>query len=129
MSTAALANLTFMDSNVVPLLKNFNTAKILVAAINKQQNSGDIKNNLNLLKQKIPLSVSIYIQDQVAAVLANMAAHAECRTEVVKHGGLPLLLQFLLAEAPVLTEPKPEEYAQMAATERVLQKSAIAISR
>ena len=129
MSTAALANLTFMDSNVVPLLKNFNTAKILVAAINKQQNSGDIKNNLNLLKKKIPLSVSIYIQDQVAAVLANMAAHAECRTEVVKHGGLPLLLQFLLAEAPVLTEPKPEEYAQMAATERVLQKSAIAISR
>jgi len=127
LSTAALANLTFMDSNVVPLLKNFNTAKILVAAINKQQSSD--KNNLNLMKKKVPLSVSIYIQDQVAAVLANMAAHAECRTEVVKHGGLPLLLQFLLAEAPVLTEPKPEEYAQMAATERVLQKSAIAISR
>ena len=116
-----------MDSNVVPLLKNFNTAKILVAAINKQQSSD--KNNLNLMKKKVPLSVSIYIQDQVAAVLANMAAHAECRTEVVKHGGLPLLLQFLLAEAPVLTEPKPEDYAQMAATERVLQKSAIAISR
>ena len=126
LSTAALANLTFMDSNVVPLLKNFSTAKILVAAINKQQ--GSSKLNQNLLKKK-PLSVSIYIQDQVAAVLANMAAHAECRTEVVKYGGLPLLLQFLLAEAPVLTEPKPEEYAQMAATERVLQKSAIAISR
>ena len=126
LSTAALANLTFMDSNVVPLLKNFSTAKILVAAINKQQ--GSSKLNANLLKKK-PLSVSIYIQDQVAAVLANMAAHAECRTEVVKYGGLPLLLQFLLAEAPVLTEPKPEEYAQMAATERVLQKSAIAISR
>ena len=126
LSTAALANLTFMDSNVVPLLKNFSTAKILVAAINKQQ--GSSKLNANLLKKK-PLSVSIYIQDQVAAVLANMAAHAECRTEVVKYGGLPLLLQFLLAEAPVLTEPKPEEYAQMAATERVLQKSAIASSR
>ena len=111
---------------MVPLLKNFSTAKILVAAINKQQ--GSSKLNANLLKKK-PLSVSIYIQDQVAAVLANMAAHAECRTEVVKYGGLPLLLQFLLAEAPVLTEPKPEEYAQMAATERVLQKSAIAISR
>ena len=111
-----------MDSSVVPLLKNYNTAKILVAAINKQQ--GGAKNY-----QKKPLSVSIYIQDQVAAVLANMAAHSECRTEVVKNGGLPLLLQFLLAEAPVSTEPKPEEYAQMAATERVLQKSAIAISR
>ena len=110
-----------MDSNVVPLLKNYNTAKILVSAINKQQGPKNY--------QKKSLTVSIYIQDQVAAVLANMAAHAECRTEVVKYGGLPLLLQFLLAEAPVMSDPKPEEYAQMAATERVLQKSAIAISR
>ena len=53
---------------------------------------------------------------------------------MVKHGGLPLLLQFLLAEpVPQTTAPssdlKAEDYAQMAATERVLQKSAIAISR
>lgn len=93
-----------------------------MTAINKQQ--GPEKG------QKRPLSVSIYIQDQVAAVLANMAANVECRSEVVKHGGLPLLLQFLMAQPPTgLNDLKPEDAAQMAATERVLQKSAIAISR
>lgn len=122
LSSAALANLTFMEANVVPLLKTYNTAKILVTAINKQQGSEK--------GQKRPLSVSIYIQDQVAAVLANMAANVECRSEVVKHGGLPLLLQFLMAQPPTgLNDLKPEDAAQMAATERVLQKSAIAISR
>ena len=44
--------------------------------------------------------------------------------EVVKAGGLPLLIKFLHVECP------PEEgQAQVAATERVLQKSAIAVSR
>ena len=129
LSTAALANLTFMESSVVLLLKTYGTAKILVAAINKQQQShqsNQIKKNL----VKKPLSVSIYIQDQVAAVLANMAANVDCRSDVVKNGGLPLLLQFLMAESPATnTDLKPEDYAQIAATERVLQKSAIAISR
>ena len=112
-----------MESSVVPLLKNFGTAKVLVSAINKQQQQNQNKS------LKRPLSVSIYIQDQVAAVLANMAANVECRSEVVKNGGLPLLLQFLMAEAVTSNDLKAEEYAQMAATERVLQKSAIAISR
>ena len=60
-----------------------------------------------------------------------MAANVDCRAEVVKHGGLPLLLQFLLAEPATATSTdlKAEDYAQLAATERVLQKSAIAISR
>jgi len=135
LSTAALANLTFMEASVVPLLRNFNTAKVLVSAINKQQGPTKSRNSPpGQQQQQRPLSVSIYIQDQVAAVLANMAANVDCRSEVVKHGGLPLLLQFLLAEpVPQTTAPssdlKAEDYAQMAATERVLQKSAIAISR
>jgi hypothetical protein len=71
---------------------------------------------------------------QVAAVLANMAANADCRSEVVRHGGLPILLQFLRSPVPATqakskAEWRPEDFAQMAATERVLQKSAIAISR
>jgi hypothetical protein len=121
LSTAALANLTFMESGVVPLLRTYNTAKILVAAVKKQQGPKSPKKGLQ---------VSIYIQDQVAAVLANMAANPDCRAEVVKYGGLPLLLQFLMAKAPTSnSDLKAEDYAQMAATERVLQKSAIAISR
>ena len=144
LSTAAIANLTFMEASVVPLLKNYNTAKILVNAVNQQQ-QGSSKTNNNKghypkeINQNNPLIVSIYIQDQVAAVLANMAANADCRCEVVKHGGVPLLLHFLMAQIPNIKknntnnsnspELKPEDYAQMAATERVLQKSAIAISR
>ena len=138
LSTAAIANLTFMEASVVPLLKNYNTAKILVNAVNQQQqgyskaNKGHNSNNNQ--QNNNPLTVSIYIQDQVAAVLANMAANADCRCEVVKHGGVPLLLHFLMAQIPMKNnnnspDLKPEDYAQMAATERVLQKSAIAISR
>ena len=73
---------------------------------------------------------------QVAAVLANMAARADCRDEVVRCGGLPALLGFLRARAPGQAPKaqqqaghRPEDYAQVAATERVQQKSAIAISR
>ena len=129
-----------MEASVVPLLKNYNTAKILVNAVNQQQqvyskaNKGHNSNNCNQQNSNNPLTVSIYIQDQVAAVLANMAANADCRNEVVKHGGVPLLLHFLMAQIPMKNnnnspDLKPEDYAQMAATERVLQKSAIAISR
>ena len=123
-----------MEASVVPLLKTYNTAKILVHAVNQQQGDhsplhGSYQGGNKTNKNKQPLSVSIYIQDQVAAVLANMAANADCRTEVVKHGGLPILLQFLMAQVPNSNDLKPEDYAQMAATERVLQKSAIAISR
>ena len=134
-----------MEASVVPLLKNYNTAKILVNAVNQQQQGSSKTNNKGgghypkEINQNNPLTVSIYIQDQVAAVLANMAANADCRCEVVKHGGVPLLLHFLMAQIPNIKknninnsnspELKPEDYAQMAATERVLQKSAIAISR
>ncbi len=130
LSTAALANLTFMEASVVTLLKSFNTAKVLVTSIKRAATSSS-RNASTANGGAIP--VSIYIQDQVAAVLANMAANADCRSEVVKHGGLPLLLQFLMASPPFEinseSDIRPEDYAQLAATERVLQKSAIAISR
>ena len=117
-----------MEASVVPLLKTFNTAKVLVTSIKRAANMGRVGQS-----KAQQLNVSIYIQDQVAAVLANMAANADCRAEVVRHGGLPLLLQFLMASPPFEVtseaEVRPEDYAQMAATERVLQKSAIAISR
>ena len=73
-----------------------------------------------------------------------MAASAECREEVTKNGGIRVLLQFLDASvakssvsavtvaapgSPEENGKRPEDFAQMAATERVLQKSAIALSR
>ena len=81
-----------------------------------------------------------------------MAANEDTRHEVVEHGGLPVLLKFLQCAAPISSNPdstkndnsevsstkqveaytnpsRPEDFAQVAAAERVLQKSAIAISR
>ena len=80
---------------------------------------------------------------QVAAVLANMAVSADCREEVTRNGGIGVLLHFLDAKHNRTAhaqqehnqneggkrERRPEDFAQMAATERVLQKSAIALSR
>lgn len=50
LSSAALANLTFMEPSVVALMRRHNTVKVLVAAIRLQR------------------TVSIYIQDQVRAM-------------------------------------------------------------
>ena len=100
-----------MEPGVVHLLKRHGSVRVLVDAVREQRDA-----------------VSVYIQDQVAAVLANVAANAETREEVVARGGLPVLLRFLRTQVPARPQ-RPEDYAQMAATERVQQKSAIALSR
>ena len=89
---------------------------------------------------------------QVAAVLANMAANEDTRHDVVDQSGLSVLLKFLQCATPLTTRienmnsdgaegrtsqqrgglsnpTRPEDFAQYSAAERVLQKSAIAISR
>ena len=85
-------------------------------------------------------------------MLANMAANEDTRHDVVDHSGLSVLLKFLQCATPLtsrmasmnsentevhtternggLSSPtRPEDFAQYSAAERVLQKSAIAISR
>jgi hypothetical protein len=47
LSSAALANLTFMEPSVVQLMRKHSTVKVLVAAVRQQR------------------AISIYIQDQV----------------------------------------------------------------
>lgn len=114
-----------MEHSAVYSMKRHGTVKVLVSAIST---GGSSLTNEGMVKMRSTMGASIYIQDQIAAVLANMAANSDCREEVVKHGGLPVLLELLDAKCPKPPE-KPEEHAQIAATERVLQKSAIAISR
>ena len=85
-------------------------------------------------------------------MLANMAANEDTRHDVVDNSGLSVLLKFLQCATPLtsrmarmnsenteghtteqsggLSNPtRPEDFAQYSAAERVLQKSAIAISR
>ena len=79
-----------------------------------------------------------------------MAANEETRHDVVDHSGLSVLLKFLQCATPLTSNSinrrngntenftsddaycnptRPEDFAQVSAAERVLQKSAIAISR
>lgn len=66
---------------------------------------------------------SVYIQDQVATVLANMAARPDTR-DLLLHCDLVHVLLYLLAASP-----GSGELAAMAATQRVQQKAAIAMAR
>jgi len=147
LASAALANLTFMEPSSVTLMKEFGTVSVLVSAVSSASVAGSSASSRTSSTDTLSSSIgggsnnsnnskgaSIYIQDQVAAVLANMAANSECRGDVVKHGGIPLLLKFLHCNAAAATDEQAvvtssDEQAQQAATERVLQKSAIAISR
>merc|ERR1712126_174664 len=69
------------------------------------------------------VSPSIYIQDQVATVLANMAARQDTR-DLLVNADLVHVLLYLLAASPTKTE-----LPLMAATQRVQQKAAISIGR
>ena len=67
---------------------------------------------------------SLFAKDQVATVLANLAAREECRASILQQDGLGFLLS-LLATSPGSSPTQ----AEAAAAERVLKKAAIALSR
>ena len=70
------------------------------------------------------VSPSIYIQDQVATVLANMAARQDTQYSLLNCHLVQVLL-YLLAASPTPSVALPV----LAATQRVQQKAAIAIGR
>lgn len=110
-----------MEPSSVYFMRHHQTVQVLVSAV---MEATDKAESATCRKA----AASVYVQDQVAAVLANMAANVDCRQDVIDSGGIPVLLRFLQAEPPRCPE-RPDEFAQVAATERILQKSAIAISR
>ncbi len=61
---------------------------------------------------------------QIATILANMAAVYSVRADLVANGALTTLLGLLKLRPSPLQRP-----AEVAACERVLKKSAIALSR
>ncbi|XP_078000081.1 protein inscuteable homolog [Glandiceps talaboti] len=109
-STAAIANVTFMDSMASDFLANYNAASVLLKGCRNK---------------KAP---SLYAKDQVATILANMACIEQCREEIAAENGIGLLVQYL--------HEKPRPYMngfisedELAACERVHQKAAIALAR
>jgi len=66
----------------------------------------------------------VFIQEQAATVLANMAAIPEARGHLAQHRAVVALLCFLqIRHSPLQRAP------EIAAAERVQQKTAIALSR
>ncbi|XP_061185599.1 protein inscuteable homolog [Saccostrea echinata] len=106
LSSAAIANMTFMDSSTCEILQKIQAPRILCSSCQS-----------NIAK-------SLFSKDQVATILANMVAVDVCRQDVVTSGGIDICLE-LLHESP-LDYKTP---AEIAACERVQQKAAIALTR
>lgn len=108
LALAALTNLSFLEPRqCVMLLVQMGAVNQILAAVR----SG--------------VSTSLFVQEQAATLLANMAAVPEARTELAESGNAVVaLLCFLqIRSSPLQRAP------EISAAERVQQKSAIALSR
>ncbi|XP_050392848.1 protein inscuteable homolog isoform X2 [Patella vulgata] len=106
LSTAAVANLTFIDSMACEYLAGICAPDILVSSTSTYK------------------SQSLFSKDQIATILANMAACDDFHLSITRPGGINLLIDFLHI-SPSLYDTETE----IAACERVLQKAAIALTR
>ncbi|GIX78700.1 protein inscuteable homolog [Caerostris extrusa] len=106
------------------VLKSVNTnSDRLISSLAEDERMQGVGNTDHCLSKQGSRIVS-FIKDQVATVLANMAAKEEYRDDLSSGGSLVLLLCFLqLRPSSVHGTP------QLAACERIQQKAAIALAR
>lgn len=107
LASAALANLSFMEPKAVYALLEMGSAGYLLAAV-----------------RKLGARASVFLQEQAATMIANMAAVAETREHLAKHRAVVALLCFLQVRHSPL-----QRSSEIAAAERLQHKSAIALSR
>ncbi|XP_052277363.1 protein inscuteable homolog [Dreissena polymorpha] len=106
LGAAAIANITFMDSQTCDVLQGLDALKLLIHA------SGQ------------PKAKSLFVKDQIATILANMATTDLSRRDIISYNGIPLLIHYL--------EQRPADCrqdAEVSACERLQQKAAIALTR
>ena len=104
--SAALANLTFMEAGAVTAMQQYGTARALMKVVSES-----------------PFT-SLFAKDQVVTVMANLASKESCRAEMLAEDGLCFLVSLLSTNPEKTGTP-----AETAAAERVLKKTAIALSR
>ena len=104
--SAALANLTFMEAAAVVSMQRQHTARALMRVVSDS-----------------PFT-SLFAKDQVVTVLANLASKEEARHDILAEDGLGFLVTLLDTNPEHTATP-----AETAAAERVLKKTAIALSR
>ncbi|CAL1594869.1 unnamed protein product [Knipowitschia caucasica] len=106
LASAALANITFLDSLSCELLLQTNAVEILLRATRD--------------KSRVDTP---YSRDQVVTILANLSVLEQCSEQVLQEQGVEVLLQFL-CERPSSSSP-----SEGAACERVQQKAAVTLAR
>ncbi len=107
LAAAALTNISFIEHHAVFILVELNTVSLLLIAV-----------------RKLGARASIFLQEQVATLIANMAAVSEARSYLTQHRAVGALLCFLqVKHSPV------QSNAEHAAVERLQHKSAVAMSR
>jgi hypothetical protein len=104
--TAALANLSFMETSSLLYMRQLATVKTLLARV-----------------QTSPFT-SVFARDQVVTVMANVAAVSDGKEEVMTSDSIEFLASQLLCKVEDVSAP-----AEQAAVERILKKSAIALCR
>ncbi|KAI5732661.1 hypothetical protein M8J76_002893 [Diaphorina citri] len=105
--SAALANLSFMEPKAVWSMTQHNSIGILLTAV-----------------RKLATRASVFLQEQTATLIANMAAVPEARPSLAQARAVVALLCFLQTRASPL-----QRAPEIMAAERLQHKSAIALSR
>ncbi|NXP53753.1 INSC protein, partial [Heliornis fulica] len=106
LASAALANITFFDTMACEILLQLNAMKILLAACSDKH-----------------IVDTPYSRDQVVTILANMSVLDQCTSEIIQGNGVQLLMEMLFER------PSSGNSAEVAACERVQQKSAVTLAR
>ena len=104
--TAALANLSFMETSSLRFMRKLATVRTLLDRV-----------------QASPFT-SVFARDQVVTVMANVAADCDGKDEVMQSDSMEFLASQLLSKIEAISTP-----AEQAAVERILKKSAIALCR
>ncbi|NXC15293.1 INSC protein, partial [Corythaeola cristata] len=106
LASAALANITFFDTMSCEILLQLNAMKILLAACSDKH-----------------IVDTPYSRDQVVTILANMSVLDQCASEIIQGNGVELLMEMLFERS------SSGNSAEVAACERVQQKSAVTLAR
>ncbi|XP_071895430.1 protein inscuteable homolog isoform X2 [Anas platyrhynchos] len=106
LASAALANITFFDTMACEMLLQLNAMKILLAACSDKR-----------------IVDTPYSRDQVVTIMANMSVLDQCASEIIQGNGIQLLMEMLFEKS------SSGNTAEVAACERVQQKSAVTLAR
>ena len=104
--TAALANLSFMETSSLKCMKQLTTVRKLLERV------------------LISPFTSVFARDQVVTVMANVAADCDGREDIQQSNSLEFLASQMLCKVDEVST-----LAEQAAVERILKKAAIALCR